>query len=382
MPSSFKPSPNVSSGPTVADGTSHQFTGSVFFASTVTASIGISPLGTGANSVQVGDGAIVASGAGSIAVGKAANAAAAGAVAIGDSAKADNGTGYGVALGYAADAGGLSSIAIGASADASATEAIAIGAETTTATAASSISLGAYADSTGAEAIAIGKTAQATAADAIAIGDAAAASQTDAIAIGDTAAASNTDTVAIGRSTVASQPNAIAIGVAAKGQHSNTISMGHGAKATVTNSIAFGSGTLNQTANTMTIGNAFQKMDLNVTGNVAVWNGALIASDSETVGGTASPGNISATKMITYIDDSDNTSGTSTFALAVGVAGQIKIITMTVATGGGGTDPYLGSTNIVGVANKVTWSDAGDTLLLVCNGSKWAVAGSYGVAFA
>ena len=342
----FQPSRNTISGP-------------------MTGSDGISPLGTGANSVQIGDGAIVASGAGSIAVGKAANAVGAGAVAIGDSAKADHVTGYGVALGFGADAGGVSSIAIGSSADASAAEAIAIGPETTTATDAASIALGAYADATGEEAIAIGKTTQATA--------------NDAIAIGEDAAGSQTDTVAIGRATVASQPNAIAIGVAAKGQHQDTISMGHGANATVANSIAFGSGTLNQTTNTMTIGNASQAMDLNVTGNVSIKSGGLIGAGSETIGGTN--GAISISTPISFIDDSGASAGTQTgFTLADGKSGQLKIVT-TIVSGGAGLagPPQLANTNVY-VPNVIRWDAVGDTVILVFSGTKWAVAGSYGAS--
>ena len=362
----FTPSPNITSGPTIASGSLHQVTGTLATLGAISSSSGISPLGTGANSVQIGDGAIVASGAGSIAVGKAANAVGAGAVAIGDSAKADHVTGYGVALGFGADAGGVSSIAIGSSADASAAEAIAIGPETTTATDAASIALGAYADATGEEAIAIGKTTQATA--------------NDAIAIGEDAAGSQTDTVAIGRATVASQPNAIAIGVAAKGQHQDTISMGHGANATVANAIAFGSGTLNQTTNTMTIGSSHQSMDLNVTGNVTL-SGTLVGFGSETIGGTDAGIAISVNTLITFIDDGASGGGQTTFSIASGSTGQIKIITMTVPKGGG-TNPALaggpGSGLAANVPTGVTFTNPGDSITMVFNGTMWAVAGSYG----
>ena len=393
--STFQPSRNTVSGP-------------------MTGSNGISPLGTGANSVQVGDGAIAATGASSIAIGSAASAtstdsiaigegaqstadgtvaigdnaqAKAGAnnIAIGDNSKADHASGYAVALGWSADAGGVSSIAIGSAANASAAEAIAIGPETTTATDAASVALGAYADATGEEAIAIGKTTQATA--------------NDAIAMGQDAAASNTDTVAIGRATVASQPNAIAIGVAAKGQNSNTVAIRYGANAIKANSLAIGSGSYVAETNTTIFGSSTQVMKLYVTGNIQasdnliVGNAAadyhqvtgtldvstLTSTSTETVGGTAGGVNISSTKLITFIDDSDNSSGQTTFALADGHPGQIKMITYKVSSSAGATAvPTLGATNIEGLSSGIQFGAAGDGVTLMFNGTKWAIVGNYG----
>jgi len=322
--------------------------GSFVSASCAVSSSGISPLGPGARSVQIGYNA---------------NAANTQTIAIGDVANAD--ADYGIAIGDAADCGGSTGIAIGQGANASGAGAVAIGSETTTSTNAASVAIGLDADATGEQAVAIGDAAQATA--------------NDAIAIGEDAAGSQTDTVAIGRATVASQPNAIAIGVAAKGQHQDTISMGHGANATVANSIAFGSGTLNQTTNTMTIGNASQAMDLNVTGNVSIKSGGLIGAGSETIGGTN--GAISISTLISFIDDSGASAGTQTgFTLADGKSGQLKIVT-TIVSGGAGLagPPQLANTNVY-VPNVIRWDAVGDTVILVFSGTKWAVAGSYGAS--
>ena len=154
--------------------------------------------------------------------------------------------------------------------------------------------------------------------------------------------------------------------------------MGHGANATVTNSIAFGSGTLNQTANTMTIGNAFQSMALHVTGNIGIESGALIGLSPEIIGGTN--GAIAINTLISLINDSDQTSGQTNFTLAAGVTGQIKIITMTHAKGGGASgDPQLGTTTLAAnISSGISWTNPGDTVLLVYNGTKWACIGKFG----
>ena len=112
-----------------------------------------------------------------------------------------------------------------------------------------------------------------------------------------------------------------------------------------------------------------------------------IASTPDTVG-TGLPGGstINSCTLVTFIDDSNAPhSGERLFlTLATGAhVGQLKIITMT-GPKSGADNPRLTksdgnlATNIG--TNGITWSGVGDSVTLVYNGSKWAIAGSFGTS--
>ena len=326
----FSPSPNVVSGPTRMSGSLHQVTGTLSVLGAISSSLGISPLGAGADSIQ-----------------------------IGTNASAPN----------------VDSIAIGKDAVGQGDEGIALGEGANTYTA-GGIAIGWYTQANGSgKPLAIGYNANASQNNCIAIGSYETGPNRGAFAAGNAA-------IALGVGATAESDFAIGIGYLASGSADNAIAIGYLATGSAANSVAIGSGSNNVTANSMTIGNVAQTMDLNVTGNVSINQGALIGGQPETIGGSAAPTTMSSTKFITLIDDSSNTSGQTTFALAVGVLGQIKIITMTVAAGGGSSgNPQLANTNLAAnISAGITWTNPGDTVILVCNGTKWAVAGSYGAS--
>lgn len=110
-----------------------------------------------------------------------------------------------------------------------------------------------------------------------------------------------------------------------------------------------------------------------------------IAATADTVG-TSLPGGstINPRTLVTFIDDSNAPhSGERLFlTLATGShIGQLKFVTMT-GPKSGADNPRLTrsdgnlATNIG--TNGITWSGVGDSVTLVYNGSKWAIAGSYG----
>jgi len=114
-----------------------------------------------------------------------------------------------------------------------------------------------------------------------------------------------------------------------------------------------------------------------------------IAATPDTVG-TSPPGGstIDSRTLVTFIDDSNAPhSGERLFlTLATGShIGQLKFITMT-GPKSGADNPRLTksdgnlATNIG--TNGITWSGVGDSVTLVYNGSKWALAGSYGATIA
>ena len=199
----YKPSRNRTVGPTEAQGAAgdvHQITGTLAVAGAISSSAGISPLGSGANSVQVGNGAIIAGGAGSVAVGLNANASADGAVAIGEltTGSSLNAT----AFGNNAKATGVYSVAMGYYSQAPTSTALAVGIQAQINAGMSTIALGYCNRVHGDAAIAIGKFASSSADSAIAIGEWATGSATNAIAIGQLASSSLADTVVLGKQNV------------------------------------------------------------------------------------------------------------------------------------------------------------------------------------
>ncbi|MDG6857159.1 hypothetical protein QA330_11030, partial [Glaesserella parasuis] len=132
-----------------------------------------------------------------------------GAIAIGGLSKAQAHTS--IAIGYSTNAGGEGSIAIGRDSITSQDESVAIGRQSV---------------SNSKQSVALGARAKAT--------------QSEAIAIGSGAAASSIQSVAIGKNTKASRYSSISIGYSANAAASESISLGLASQATHTEGVAIG----------------------------------------------------------------------------------------------------------------------------------------------
>ena len=99
-------------------------------------------------------------------------------------------------------------------------------------------------------------------------------------------------------------------------------------------------------------------------------NGALTGTP-ETITG-AGAGEAIALSTSTLVSILDTSSGTATLSLAAGIAGQIKIITMSA-----GSNNATINNATVNVSNQILWDS--ESVTLCYDGSKWNIVGHYGV---
>ena len=231
-----------------------QVSGTLDVSGTLKATNGIDPVGSAADSIQIGsnNGAVAIGslnisfggtvlGQGSQAIGPGSpQAIAAGASAIGSGSNAI--AANAMALGTLASASATSAVAVGTSATGSAANAIAVG-TSTQATAAGATALGNAATSSAAGAIAIGSGATTAGAYSVVLGD----TITNVIhnhttVIGSRAAVGGANAVAIGSGSNASAANAIAIGQSAAPSAADTVAIGQAAAPSASGSVAIGAG--------------------------------------------------------------------------------------------------------------------------------------------
>jgi hypothetical protein len=215
------------------------------------------PLGSGADSTEIGSTA-VASGDRSISIGLSADATTTGSIAIGDNAQATTAAGA-VAIGDGAQATGATSgaIAIGNGAVASNWRSIAIG-ESTSSTNQESVIIGHNSSSTGLRATIVGEGITANFNRVTAIGHGAACGADDATALGEGASASasgavsirgqaqTSSSVAIGTGTIVSGTSGVAIGSSSTVASSDAFALGNACtvNASANNAIAIGRGAI------------------------------------------------------------------------------------------------------------------------------------------
>lgn len=191
-------------GPTASDGTWTNF---------VNKGNAIRSEGVGANSLQLGAGALAQSGS-SVAVGVNALATNANTVAVGTGARATNASA--TAVGNSAFAPGENAVAIGGSAEAQ-TNAVAIGSGAI-GSGIASVSIGSATEALALNSLAIGQGAVVSAANSIAIGSASGASQVNAVALGAGASSTATNQIRLGGSDFQVSSPGIFLG----NSHSNT----------------------------------------------------------------------------------------------------------------------------------------------------------------
>jgi len=97
-------------------------------------------------------------------------------------------------------------------------------------------------------------------------------------------------------------------------------------------------------------------------------NGALTGTP-ETITGAGGENALSTSTLVSILDTS---SGQTILSLAAGIAGQIKIITMSAH----GNNATIDDAN---VSNQILWDSAGESVTLCYDGSKWNIVGHYGV---
>ena len=99
-------------------------------------------------------------------------------------------------------------------------------------------------------------------------------------------------------------------------------------------------------------------------------NGALTGTP-ETITGADGANALSTSTLVSILDTS---SGEAILSLAAGIAGQIKIITMST----GVNDATIDNAT-VNVSEQILWDSAGESVTLCYDGSKWNIVGHYGV---
>lgn len=204
-----------------------------------------SHIGTGSESMLVGDGAI---------------ASATAAVALGPGAQAT--ATYGIGIGYDARATAQYNLAIGGGSRAiSGTTCMAIGYSATAAGGTGTMGIGYAANATGVSATAVGNSATAAATGAVLIGASTnvPATETDGIAIGrganiTVAATGGGENIAIGGYANAGEWRATAIGFRARATAISATAIGRKAYASATHSVAIGRGAWINAANAVAIG--------------------------------------------------------------------------------------------------------------------------------
>jgi hypothetical protein len=118
-------------------------------------------------------------------------------------------------------------------------------------------------------------------------------------------------------------------------------------------------------------------------GSTLIWKRAKLRDftesettyDTETISGAGASNAISTTAPISFIDTSG---GTASLTLANGSAGQLKILTMTVA----GSDATLtqanGNLDSTAVPTSIVFNAVGESVTLVSTGSAWIPISSLG----
>jgi hypothetical protein len=109
----------------------------------------------------------------------------------------------------------------------------------------------------------------------------------------------------------------------------------------------------------------------NITGNVT---GNITGDVTATVQALSGAGAVNVTDMFTSLT---TTGASQALTLADGTAGQIKIITHTVDGG----SAVLTPTTKIGFTT-VTFTNVGDSVLMIYTATGWAVVGSKGVTIA
>ncbi|QIM66236.1 hypothetical protein A4G16_02030 [Mannheimia granulomatis] len=373
--------------------------------------VGASATVTSEGGVSVGQG--TNSGAQSVAVGKAANAASAYSVVIGTEAKANTtGTNQGVAIGYKTNASGDQSTALGANVIASGASSVAIGGDdldsaskymtnadgvsgsagtgainsgslntkfkeisghdlvdmttpaqyiATQSSGQASVAVGVQARSSGHLATAFGTSAEASGLASTALGVAAKSTGYGALSAAPGALASGETSIALGAASQATKINSVAISEKAKATGDNAIAIGQLSNATNTNATALGSAANVTEENASAIGAGAQAT---LSNSVALGSGSTTATnatkeDNATVNG------------ITYANFKGDENVAVGDQVSVGYAGQERQIKHVApgAINATSTDAINGSQlyatqNILGnLANSVKTEFGGNALL-------------------
>jgi len=333
---------------------------------------GTTPTATGTDAIGIGDaavagddsgdGAVVAIGASSsaigvssVAIGRYTDAGGANSIAIGggesDGDSADATGAQSIAIGNDANATAARTLAIGFSANASVIGAVAIGGLEPSANASYAIAIGNYADATGANCIAIGghatdaSSADCTASGSIAIGILTDSIGTDSVALGNGAQAGDATgdnaVLAIGASSLATGLDSIAIGQNSDATGSESIAIG-GDPVDADSANAIGS-------RNVAIGH---KSDTDGTGSVAVGNGA-----QATTHGAVSVGDSARATAEDTISIGQDSQATSTGNIAIGANSAAYTGTYTVAIG---KNVSATANNCIAIGGNNVTSDSAD----------------------
>ena len=111
-------------------------------------------------------------------------------------------------------------------------------------------------------------------------------------------------------------------------------------------------------------------------GNARATPDVLLSGD-KTVGTTETITSSGAVSLDTLVTILNSSSGVQALTLAAGVAGQVKIITM--STAGNASTMTVSNGNLAGMSTSIVWDAVGESVTLVYNGAKWVVVGNYGV---
>ena len=109
-------------------------------------------------------------------------------------------------------------------------------------------------------------------------------------------------------------------------------------------------------------------------GNITV-NSSATGYDTETISGAGASNAISTTEPISFIDTSG---GTASLTLANGSAGQLKILTMTVAGNDATLTQANGNLDSTAVPTSIVFNAVGESVTLVSTGSAWIPISSLG----
>ncbi|SUT92736.1 autotransporter adhesin [[Actinobacillus] rossii] len=271
-------------------------------------------------------------------------------IAIGTPAaegQASTKSGHAIAIGNNATATNINSsdwaqagsIAIGRNANASAGNSIAIGVASK-ASAVKAIAMGSDANATANRAIALGADANATAANTTSIGTGANANQTSSTALGADSKAINQDSTAVGYNATASSISTIAIGKDSNAIGSNSTVLGTGASTTTQDSIAIGRGAVMN--------------GLNTGGGIAIGKTSNATGQGALAIGTSAIAN--ATYAHAY---GDTTKVHGNHSIAVGLASEISNGSTNATMLGGWSKINGNSMNAVtvGASNKINSSN-------------------------
>ncbi|MDM0029119.1 YadA family autotransporter adhesin [Variovorax saccharolyticus] len=347
-------------------------------------SSGAASIVTGANSVAVGPGTVVA---GSLAIGGGVNAVASGDETVVFGANA-HGTATGaVAIGSSSRATAAGATAMGQGAIASGANSTAVGVNAV-AVNAGDVAMGSGATATGivgmGSAVAIGAGNRATGAGAVAIGDPSIATGTGAIAAGFNSIATADGTaiggaadgaIAAGNASIATGQGSVALGNTASTGAAGGIAIGDTARALQGSGIALGTNATASNANDVALGagssTAAAVASSQVTINAITYGFAGTAPVSTVSVGAAGAErtvtNVAAGRLTTSSTDAVNGSQLNATNQAVNALGtNVHRLGSTVADNfgaGSAYDPLTGAVTAPAyTVNKVTYSDVGSAI--------------------